>query len=312
MSKIKARLYNCGGAGTDLGLQVQSDTFTKCYVDASDSNLKEGMDKADCFFIPGLKGSGKNRAENAKIIAPIIPEIMDAHEPGEFNVVVYSLAGGSGSVIGPYIVRYLLEQNLPVISVVIGVTDSATDIKNSMNTLKTLEAFSAATRLPAVVNYHENVSGQPQRITDQSVLFCLEALGDLLTQENDRLDLMDLTNAVQFHKVTPIPAQLAYMGIFDNRQSATQVPEPIVTVSLYQDPDKNIAVGQPHVAYAGLPRNEITSEQLHFIVNTATMEQITTDLITSQTALNQKLGGYRSRKPVVSVDDNMAADGLVL
>lgn len=312
-SRIKARLFLCGGGGTDLGLQVQSKTFAKAFIDASDSNFKEGMSREDCYFIEGLEGSGKNRTENAKVIAPLIPEILAEHPAGDFNVVVYTLAGGSGSVIAPYLVKALLADKRPTISVVIGVTDTAQDIKNSLNTLKTLEAFSVATGQPAIVNYHENVVGQPQRVTDEDVLFCLEALGNLLTQNIDRLDLMDLTNFVQFQKVTPIQPQLAYLGIHDNRQSAMQMVEPLVTVSLHTDPDKNVAIGQPYISYAGFPRNveELISEQLHFIVNTSDMERITTDLVSAQTALNQKLGSYRARRPIVSIDDNIGADGLI-
>lgn len=310
--RVKARLYLCGGGGTDIGLQVQTKTFTKSFIDASDSNLKEGMVRETCYFIEGLKGSGKNRAENAKAIAPMIPTILEEHPAGDFNVVVYTLAGGSGSVIAPYLIKALLAAEHPVISVVIGVTDSAQDIKNSLNTLKTLEAFSVATGQPAIINYHENIQGQSQKHTDQDVLFCLEALGDLLSQDNDRLDLMDLTNFVQYQKVTPIHPQLAYLGIHDNRQSATQVVEPMLTVSLHTDPEKNIAVGQPYNSYAGFPRSgELVSDQLHFIINTADMDRIHTDLATQQTALNQKLGSYRQRRPIVSIDDNVGSDGLV-
>lgn len=310
---IKARLYLCGGAGTDLGLQVQSKTFAKAVVDASDSNFKSGMDRETCYFIEGLNGSGKNRAENARVIAPLIPEILEQFPAGDFNIVVFSAAGGSGSVIGPYIVKQLLADKKPVISVVVGVVDTARDIKNTLDTLKTLEAFSVATGQPAVVNYHENIVGQPQRVTDEEVLFSLEAFGDLLTQDIDRLDLMDLTNFVQFHKVTPILPQLAYVGVFDNRQAATQMVEPLVTVSLYADPDKNVSIGQPYIGYAGFPRTkDLVSEQLHFIVNTHDMDRISTDLNTAQNALNQKLGTYRARRPIVSIDDNVGADGLVV
>lgn len=311
--RVKARMYLCGGGGTDLGLQVQSKTFTKSFIDASDSNLKTGMVREECYFIEGLNGSGKNRNENAKVIAPLIPTILEEHQAGDFNVVVYTAAGGSGSVIAPYLIKALLADKRPVISVVIGVVDTAQDIKNTLNTLKTLEAFSVATGQPAIVNYHENVVGQPQKLVDQDVLFCLEALGDLLSQNNDRLDLMDLTNFVQYHKVTPIHPQLAYLGVFDNRPAATQVVEPMLTVSLHTDPDKNVAIGQPYISYAGFPRDpeNVVSDQLHFVINTADMDRITTDLTSSQTALNQKLGSYRQRRPIVSIDDNITEDGFI-
>lgn len=311
---IKTRLYGCGGCGVNLGQAVASDHLTACYIDTSESNRTETLDPEVCHYLENLDGSGKNRRENYEPIIREVGVILDRFEPADFNIVLFSAAGGSGSVLGPLIMKNLLEREYPVVAVVVGADDSAIAVTNTINTLKSLESISAVAGQPVVMAYHENTAGVTRQMIDDEVLFVLEALGELTSQENRELDTKDLTNWVQYQKVAPsVPPQLSALSIFDSRQEASGQVEPIAIASLYNDPGKDNAFGTPFYATVGYPRNEMMlAEQLHFVVNTADVEDVFTHLTERQSELNKAYNQYRQRRTRVDIDDNLTGDGMIL
>lgn len=308
----KIRLYAAGGCGTNLATKV-SDLFDVCYVDTSASNHQEGVDTGNRYLISGLDGSGKNRRENYAIIAKEVPAIIEKFEPAVFNVVVFSASGGSGSTLGPLIIKSLLEDEQAVVAVVVGADDSAITINNTVNTIKSLESISAMTGLPVVMSYHQNTPGVSRGSVDDEVEFVLHALGILTSGENQELDTKDLANWVQYHKVSPVMPQLSFLSVLETRQDALGVVEPIAVVSLYSDPSKDNPFGNPYYNSVGFPRQEMDiSEQLHFVINIADVEESVKGLQERQVELGKRYSGYRQRKTAVDVDDTLTSDGLVL
>lgn len=311
---VKTRLYACGGAGVNLAQRLDGDKVNACYIDTSQSNRTEALDQELCYFIEGLDGSGKNRKENYQVIAKEVDTIFSRYAPGDFNIVLFSAAGGSGSVIGPLVLKALLEQGEAAIAIVVGADDSAISVTNTINTLKSMESISVMTGMPAVMVYHENTSGVARKVIDDEVEFVLQALTELCSQDNRELDTQDLTNWVQYQKVCPVRPQLSALSIFDNRQDAAKQLEPVAVASLYADPDKDNPFGSPHYATVGYPREGVMelAEQLHFVINIPDVEETFNHLNERQTDLNRAYGAYRQRKTMVDVDDNLTGDGLVL
>jgi len=311
---VKTRVYAAGGCGTNLAQRIMSEHLDACFIDTSESNRTEGLDPTICHYIAGLDGSGKNRRENYEPIIGEVETILDRFPPGDFNIVMFSGAGGSGSVIGPLIEKNLLERGCPAVVIVVGADDSSIAVTNTINTLKSLESISAVSGQPVIMAYHENTAGVSRSMIDDEVLFVLEALGELTSQNNQELDTKDLTNWVQYQKVAPgVTPQLSALAIFDSRQEASKQVEPISIASLYEDPNKDNPFGTPYYATVGYPRSSSgLAEQLHFVINTADVEDTFTHLTERQTELNKALGNYRQRRTRVDIDDNLTGDGLVL
>lgn len=311
---IKTRIYCCGGAGTNLGQQLNPHYATHCYIDTSQSNRTAGLDLDLCHFIEGLDGSGKNRRENYAPIAKEVQTVLNRFPAGDFNIVLFSAAGGSGSVIGPLVLKGLLEAGFPAVAVVIGSDDSAIAVTNTINTLKSLESISVMAKQPVVMAYLENTVGVSRGQIDQDVLFMLESLGVLTSQENRELDTKDLTNWVQYQKVCAAAPQLSALSVYDNRTDASSSIEPISIASLYADPSKDTPFGNPHYATVGYPELEAMhlADQLHFVINHADIEETFKHLTERQTQLNRAFSSYRQRKAVVDVDDSVTPDGLVI
>lgn len=314
MSNIKCRVYCAGGTGMNLGTQITSPTHDVCYIDTSSSNLSDAMDKEKVHKLQDVDGSGKNRKEHYDKILPEMETVMDRFPPAIFNIVLFSAGGGSGSVVGPLIVKALLEQKAATVAIVVGSDESSITVTNTINTLKSLESISAMTAEPVIMAYHENNAGVPLQAVDDEVLFVTEALGELCNQNNHGLDTQDLVNWVQYPKVAPgLTPQLSALAIFDSRQEAANQVEPIAIASLYDAPGKNNPFGTPFYATVGYPREPSgIAEQLHFVINTADVEETFTRLADRQVELNKVLSSYRQRRSRVDIDDNLTGDGLVL
>jgi len=312
--KAKIVVYACGGAALNLGPKINHPDVEVYYVDTSMANRNDGVDASQLYQIPGVDGAGQNRKMIYRHVQPHIEGIIKQFEPGDFNIVLFSASGGSGSTVGPLMIRNLLEQGHTTMASVIGASDSAKFLENTINTLKSLEAISAATGAPVLMNYHENQQGIPQSSIDAELLFGMETLFTLADQNNLGLDTQDIHNWVNYNLVSPVQPQLAALSIYDTRQQASQAIEPIATLSLYDDKDKANAFGNPYYTKTGSPRTprDDMPDQLHFVITTKLVEEFFSDLTSKQLEMNKAFSAYRNRKALVDVDDVVGDDGLVL
>lgn len=310
---MKRRLYACGGFGVNLG-QYFEEQYEVAYLDTSQSNRTENLDINRCYFVDGLDGSGQWRKLNYPKIAPLVPDMVERFPAGDFNVVLFSAAGGSGSVIGPLLIRDLLLAGETVVAVMVGADDAARTNQNTLDTLKSLETISVNAAQSIVVSYHQNTAGVPRSRVDEHITYVLLALADLTSQENRELDTQDVANWVQFQSVTSVPPQLAMLQVFDSRQEAKNVVEPIVIASLYMDADMDNPFGSAHYATKGYPRAPMMAtegQQLHFIINTAEVEEITSRVQERATELARTHASQRQRRAIVDQDDHHTDDGMV-
>lgn len=314
MKDINTRIYCCGGTGINLGSMITSPVIETCFIDASRSNRPAQLDQEKVHYIPGLEGSGSNPAQNFKVISDNIPEILEKFPPADFNIVLSSAGGGSGSVIGRIILRNLLQKKAATVIVLIGDGSSSTYLKNTINTLKSLELLSLNSDQPVVMSYHQNNQGVSRSDVNQEVLFAIEALGVMANQDNDELDVADVTNWQQYNKVTAVHPQLSCLNIHTSRRDAMTVAEPVSILSLWPSKDEMNAFGDAQYVTNGFPRNldQMVAEQLHFIINIPGIEEINTALTDRQNELDRKQGKYRQRNTIVDVDDIPTDGDMIL
>lgn len=309
------RIYFAGGFGMNIGSSAIFEHADTCFIDSSRSNENANVDKDNVVYVKGIKdvgGSGGHRANNYQYIAAAIPGFLDRYQPADLNIVVFSLSGGTGSVAGPLIISSLLKANHPTVAVAIGDASSQKYLDNSINTLKSLEGVSASTGLPVVMSYHVNGERDRGEI-DSDINFAIEALIELGSQKNADLDVMDVTNFFQFSNVVSAPPQLMGLSLFDSRQLASQTIEPIAIASLYTNRDDYRSFGDAkYITYGFAPHPLLGGEQLHFVINQNSIENISTELQDTKTELMRKYNSQKQRRSLVDPDDNMDDVGMVL
>jgi hypothetical protein len=232
----KLIIHYCGGAGLNMardmtvrGLHKQGKGFCEVinhFVDTSDNNIGD-LDQeqfwkvtSDSFDNAAIDGSGGERRSNADAIMTSIGKYLDTHSykaetVGEYHAIVFSGSGGSGSVCGSALIRYLRERDIPVIGIMIGDSGSGLSCKNTMNTIATIDHIAKNMVKKAVVMmyYNNYISpGEDYRSRELDVntriYNALTIMSVFLSGSNDDLDSKDMINFLspdKYSSITIIP-----------------------------------------------------------------------------------------------------------
>jgi len=226
MSNKTVRIYSCGGAGTNIVANTNLNALTRsnnveifpAYIDTSRSNLPSSVETNTVYLFKDLDGSGKIRRENYQVINQHIREILLQHKPGDFNIVVSSASGGSGSVIAPELVSELIERGHNVVVLTVGSTSSKIEIENTIKTIKSYANISQRRQFPVVMGYYQNSKTMNQSMVDERIRADISALVTLVAMtavETSGLDTSDITHWLDFPKTTggAVPPQLAVFSM---------------------------------------------------------------------------------------------------
>lgn len=318
--KGKLRVYGCGGMGInvasyfqDAGDEPNCAQVLPAYLDTSRSNLREDFAEDQVFVLDNVDGSGKVRKENHEEIANVVPQILLNIEPTEFNVVVFSASGGTGSVIGPLVMSELLKRGHTAVAVVVGSAESVITATNTLNTLKTLEAISKRNQLPVVMNYDHNDQDRSRVEVDKSLHLVVSTLAVLASKKNREMDSKDIANWVQFNKTTTVEPQIAHLEVYNDADWVKDVKDPISVASIYESDDMSVPEAVPEYHAAGyLPSPGGHFDQIHFVIS---IEGIPSIVNNTQEKLDKYTMQRDSRTKQASLlgDQDVATEtGLVL
>lgn len=209
VDKGSVTLYCCGGAAINIGGQLSSVTInpdlmadiTTVLIDTSRSNLTPRSANVECYLVDdGLDGSGKVRTENSEVIAERVKDILKHHAAGDLNIVLGSGAGGSGSVIAPYLTSELLLRGEKVVVLMVGSIASKKEAENTLKTFMSYEGIAQLRQKPVVMHYLQNSKTMPRSQVDEQMVSTISFLAILFSRRNSELDTMDLENWLHYTK----------------------------------------------------------------------------------------------------------------
>ena len=222
MSNV-ANIYNCGGAGLNIGNHfvkynnkkdpgfAEIKTF---FIDTSKSNIAPSIPAEQVYLVDGLDGSGKKRDTNYTALSECSKEILHQFKPADVNIVIHSTSGGSGSVLGPILVSELLSREALTIVILIGGTSSKIETENTLKTLKSYEMISHKRKMPVVAAYKENSALKPRGVVDAEIQTTIVILAAIFSGNNKELDASDLKNFINYNNVTSFTPKLALLDFF--------------------------------------------------------------------------------------------------
>lgn len=245
--------YLCGGAGINIGkalLKSPADAVSKMNreagfvgLDSSNANDAEGLFEVEHMpsskSSDGLaKGSGKVQSTNYDKSVPFIKECLGRHKPAEFNIVVFSDAGGTGSMLAVMLVRELLRQGKVVVLMIISDHTSLVERKNSTNTLKSLVAQTTPGQLNKPIAFMQCINDTEHTRAEINAM-CLNNLNLVsifLTEGNEEADYEDIFNLLNYNKVLGVPPALSRIA-FHSKEDAVKFDgkPPIAYISLFHD-----------------------------------------------------------------------------
>lgn len=208
-------IYACGGTGINIARQIKDLDVNIFYIDGSDSNLK-GVSEDQLFLIPDQDGAGKDRTVTYNNFKNIVEDVLIRFKPSEtLNVVISSLSGGSGSVVGPLVCKELISNGQNTIVIGVDSKHSLIEITNSMKTLLTYKSISASTNKCVSLFY---VSNTTRKEADQTAVRFINLLSVLVDRENTQeFDTRDLKNFINFSTVTDNRPSVSILEVGPNQ-----------------------------------------------------------------------------------------------
>lgn len=200
------QVYACGGTGAAAAARIAA-SISSCkngenilVADTSDSNISKDQ-FPNVFILPKLHseydGSGKLRAKNAEQIKKHVPTLLDQYPPKQYNIVISSGGGGSGSVFAPHIAQAIKEAGKICFIIITNNTGSLKTMENTVNTHKSYMNMNKGRCVPMFVVDNYDVSK-----ADLIVDFIVSALDTLVNMNNYGLDGSDIYNFMNWDKVT--------------------------------------------------------------------------------------------------------------
>lgn len=288
MSELRA--YCVGGCAINVGslwhqslqtLPVAKVNFVG--VDTSNNNRPDN----DAFPVErpaNTRGGGKLRGLNRDVIPELVEQVVMKHKPGDFNIVIFSGGGATGSSAGPYLVRRLMELGIPVVSLIVLDRSSDTEFENTVNCMRSMDGQRKYFQMPVVMDLIENDESLTRGEVNKQIVDRLNLLSIFLTDEHEESDFEDVSNLLNYSKVIEIPPALTRIDFYDAETIDRRIGQAVASFSLYENRDdvRSIKIGKAYrVTGVMKPNTKVPnrSGELHMVLEYDTIsEQIMKDM----------------------------------
>lgn len=254
-------VIGCGGCGVNL-----TQKFVKQYgplehinyylIDTSYSNFDEELN-IPLLIVKGTNGSGKYRAENFDKIKEFLgTKLVEQNILSDINIIIFSASGGSGSVIGPVLLREIVRQKKLCIVITLADMLSQTDIVNSLNTLKTIDNITKQLNMYLPLTLFSNEKGR--MTADKGILVHLKRLCHIFTSQCKEIDVTDKLNFLRPNKLFPSDTKIGIHGLYTtyNDQEIESLEEIGFVIFPHEYFDSVITISKDDTLY-GATKNPI-------------------------------------------------------
>lgn len=247
-TKAEMNFIACGGAGINIAkllriskLNARVANATYLALDASGNNRIPEELKIPLERVPVggdattlANGSGKVRGTNYEAAQPFVDNAMTKHTPGVFNIVIFSGSGGSGSILGTLVIRWLKKNGHKFIAIVVNDHTSKIEMENAVKTMTGLAVQTQENFLNAAIPHIEfkNTPDLTRGEVDRMIISRISTLALFTTGQNEEQDLQDLLHILDYSNNYNVPAALSRISFYDD-PAKYKGPAPVAVVSLF-------------------------------------------------------------------------------
>lgn len=316
------RIYSCGGCGIGIGKYFEPERkevnpgyakLDPVYMDTSRASTF-GVPAEHFYQLPEAEGSGGKRSFNGEDIIRYTGEMLQRFAPAQYNIVIHSTTGGSGSVMGPSIASELLAQGKTVIVFAIGGDDTKQYIKNSIGTMSSYEGIVDTREKPIILQYLQNgIDGTIEEV-DAKVHLAISCLTVLFSGQNKNLDARDIYHWAHFDQVTSYAPQV---GVLTIHQRDLEIKDAnLISVATLNTDLNNTKVNHP-VEYqrVGVPTHAIESKAplrfpLHFAIIDGFLDGVMKNLRKQLEEFEKREGARVVRNRLSTGNEKRAPNGI--
>lgn len=230
--KKDLQVYAVGGCGLkvahkhlDVALVKGHAKPSVAVLDTSKSDIDFDISNHQIshHFIEHVDGMGKDRALAFKVISPEIGPFLDKHPPGNVNIVIGSISGGTGSVGILLVLKELLSRGENAIAMIIANNTNEREAINSLSAFNDLNKIAKDVNRPVPFMYYHNTNpsknGEEQKLAYHANAVPQSVVNKLLQTDYARLccmlsgdhigiDSKDVTNFLNYTNVSKTPAKV--------------------------------------------------------------------------------------------------------
>lgn len=334
---MKLNIYACGGTGINIATRLahhhnqQNPGFADIqtyFIDTSRSNLSKDIPDERVYIFKDqmgktLDGNGKFRRANNDVIsdASNMEAILHQFPIGDFNIVIGSASGGTGSIVGPYLAKELLKRKANTIVLLVGSTTSKLDTENTLKTLKTYESLAMTLETPINVLYRENSPLWTRKQIDIEMERYLLLLAAFFSGQNHGLDTADLRNMLNYSIITPYKPRMTAIDLFVGKVVIPKDALAITSVSLTPENEDIQHDFLVDIQYSGVMHTAVadklqkkSGEQITDSLHAVIFSNFFTEVVNN---LEKLLNEYSSKEKRMGTGTIMGADkanddGIVL
>lgn len=211
----RVKMFRCGG-NVDLGV-----------IDTSSANLLGIDSRISVDIIKDTdteEGAGKIRKTKLDVVQKSINKLSMLKDLKNIVIIVHSFSGGSGSVIGPCVAKYLGLEKHPFI--VVGIVDSASKhfTQNSINSLLTYQAIAEQNGIYIPVKIFHNKESRGN-VDNQITQFIHDTVNMFTNPLIHELDVTDKQNHLRPYLVEDITGVYGFDVL--TRDQTINIGEPV-------------------------------------------------------------------------------------
>lgn len=277
------KIFGLGGCGTNivLGTEIPAGatgfaTFEKIVFDTSRSNLRNN-DNVKHFIIPGSDGTGKDQKLAHDLGKQYIDQLLLENEPADFNILVASASGGTGSVLSLIAGSEILKRGKAVVFILVTSSASELETSNSLKTVKNYYRQARVLKQPIICSLHMNTSSKSRDTVNREASVVIKSLTLLLSGVNGELDRTDLSNWLNYTRVVGMqPSFMELHIVLDDgsEEISTKLPDaqPVSVANLLPDTShQELLLGQPYSCTGIMPQgflNATTNDKypMYFLI----------------------------------------------
>lgn len=323
----KIAIYACGGGGISIASHFEKYRNKKepngygqvvpTYIDTSMGDISDALPRESIFVFEDTDGSGKVRAENNSLIKDNVNKILQKFTPGDVNIVISTLSGGSGGPLAGHLTIELLKRKLPTIVIGIASCASRIEVENAVKSIQTYEKAAHITGMPVVMSYWQNDETTPRHEVDVAVHEVISGLSALFSRMHRRLDTADLAHWLNYSKVAKnISPRLVLLDRLD-KAAIMATERDIISVATLAKEGQDTAPGVfvEYHALGFVDERFVSGIQLdtavHFCIVDNAIPGIFSNLERELTNFNEYRRAKPASKPVAKFQDDADDDIIV-
>jgi hypothetical protein len=279
--------FLCGGTGINIGVALKKGTHTDnnknaffVGLDSSDRNSSGDLFEVVQMAVANdpdqkAKGSGKVKATNYPQAEQFINQFLTKHKPRDYNIIVCSTGGGTGSMLAFVLARMLFERDQLVVLCFINDKTSQVEEINVVNSYRSYASLTTPGSLNRVVPYMEfdNTLTNTRGEVNQMVIDKLDVASLFLSNVNKEQDHTDMKNLLNFSKHYGVPPSMSRIRFYDEKGVADfKGKVPVAVSSLFESSDAviprfNGTVIRSTGVFADGVKRPSNAQELHMVLD---------------------------------------------